>query len=71
MALEEPARSDALARLAQEGVVAQLRSRSGGEFRVRHGEHILVVPPTWKPFTAGHAIHILWYHGEQVDEQEG
>jgi hypothetical protein len=71
MALPEPQRTQGLEQAVQSGQITVLRSLTGNELLVRHGEHVLVVPSTPKPFTAGHAIHILWYHADQVEEQEG
>ncbi len=71
MALPEPQRTQGLEQAVQSGRTTILRSLTGKELLVKHGEHVLVVPPTPKPFTAGHAIHILWYHADQVEELEG
>jgi len=71
MALPEPQRTQGLEQAVQSGLTTTLRSLTGKELLVKHGEHVLVVPPSPKPFTAGHAIHILWYHADQVEEQEG
>jgi len=70
MALPEPQRTQALEQAVQSGQTTILRSLTGKDLLVKHGEHALVVPPAPKPFTAGHAIHILWYHADQVEEQE-
>jgi len=70
MALPEPQRTQGLEHACQTGLTVTLRSLTGHDLRVKHGDHVLVVPPSWKPFTAGHAIHILWYHANQVEEQE-
>jgi hypothetical protein len=71
MALPEPQRTQGLEQAVASGQTTMLRSLTGKELLVKHGEHVLVVPPAPKPFTAGHAIHILWYHADQVEEQEG
>jgi hypothetical protein len=71
MALPEPQRTQGLEQAVASGQTTMLRSLTGKDLLVKHGEHVLVVPPAPKPFTAGHAIHILWYHADQVEEQEG
>ena len=68
MALEEPRRTAALEKLVESGASINLQSRTGKEVRVRYGAHILVVPTTPKPFTAGHAIHLLWTAPGKVEE---
>ena len=35
-----------------------------------YGEHILIVPPTPKPFAAAHAIHLLFCAPGLVEEVE-
>jgi hypothetical protein len=69
MALPEPNRTQELERITQTGMAISLRSLTGKDLLVRYGEHILVVPPTPKPFIPGHAIHILWYHAADVEEE--
>lgn len=71
MALEEPARTDALEKAANSGMTVNLRSKSGEEVRIRYGEHVLVVPATPKPFATAHAIHLLFCAGDLVEEVEG
>jgi len=70
MALEEPARTDALEKAANSGLTVNLRSKTGEDVRWRYGEHILVVPPTPKPFAAAHAIHLLFCTPGLVEEVE-
>ena len=70
MALEEPARTEALEKVANSGVTVNLRSRTDEEVRWRYGEHILTVPPTPKPFAAPHAIHLLFCAANLVEEIE-
>jgi hypothetical protein len=70
MALEEPARTDALEKAANSGMTVNLRSKTGEDVRWRYGEHILVVPPTPKPFAAAHAIHLLFCTPGLVEEVE-
>jgi hypothetical protein len=73
MALPEPQRSDALAEAVTAGEVYTLRSASGEEIGHRYGERVITVSGKPKPFQAPHAIHLLWYLGdriEEVDEEE-
>jgi len=70
MALEEPARTEALEKAANSGLTVNLRSTTGEDVRWRYGEHILVVPPTPKPFAAAHAIHLLFCAPGLVEEVE-
>ena len=70
MALPEPERTCRLEHAVQAGLTVMLRCRGRKDLRVKHGAHVLVVPVTPKPFTAGHAIHILWYAADQVEEVE-
>jgi len=70
MALSEPARTEALEKITNSGVTVNLRSKTGEEVRWRYGEHILVVPPTPKPFAAAHAIHLLFCAPGLVEEVE-
>jgi len=70
MTLEEPARTEALEKAANSGLTVNLRSRTGEDVRWRYGEHILVVPPTPKPFAAPHAIHLLFCAADLVEEVE-
>jgi hypothetical protein len=70
MALPEPARTEALEKITNSGVTVNLRSKTGEEVRWRYGEHILVVPPTPKPFAAPHAIHLLFCAADLVEEAE-
>jgi len=73
MALPEPQRTEALERAVQAGLVFNLRSRTGKAERVLYGDFALEVPPdaVGKPFTAGHAIHLLWTAPKLVEEVEG
>jgi len=70
MALSEPARTEALEKITNSGVTVNLRSKTGEDVRWRYGEHILVVPPTPKPFAAAHAIHLLFSAPGLVEEVE-
>jgi len=70
MALEEPARTEALEKAANSGLTVNLRSKTGEDVRWRYGEHILIVPPTPKPFAAAHAIHLLFCAPGLVEEVE-
>jgi len=70
MALEEPARTEALEKAANSGLTVNLRSRTGEDVRWRYGEHILIVPPTPKPFAAAHAVHLLFCAPGLVEEVE-
>ena len=70
MALPEPARTEALEKITNSGVTVNLRSKTGEEVRWRYGEHILIVPPTPKPFAAPHAIHLLFCAADLVEEAE-
>jgi hypothetical protein len=70
LALAEPARTEALEKIVNSGVTVNLRSKTGEEVRWRYGEHILVVPPTPKPFAAAHAIHLLFCAPDLVEEVE-
>jgi len=71
LALEEPARTEALEKAATAGLTVDLRSRTGRDVRCRYGEHVLVVPTTAKPFAAAHAIHLLFTAPQLVEEVEG
>lgn len=68
MALEEPARTDALEKAVQSGASFRLRSKSGDEVRCLYGEHVLVVTGEPKEFMAAHAIHLLWTMPDAVEE---
>ena len=70
LALGEPARTEALEKVTNSGRTVNLRSKTGQDVRWRYGEHILVVPPTPKPFAAPHAIHLLFCAPELVEEIE-
>ena len=70
MTQEEPARTEALEKAANSSLTVNLRSRTDEEVRWRYGEHILVVPPTPKPFAAPHAIHLLFCAADLVEEVE-
>ena len=70
MALEEPTRTDALEKAATSGMTVNLRSKTGQEVRWRYGEHVLVVPPTPKPFAMAHAVHLLFCATDFVEEVE-
>jgi len=70
LALSEPARTEALEKITNSGITVNLRSKTGEEVRWRYGEHILVVPPTPKPFAAPHAIHLLFCAAGLVEEVE-
>lgn len=70
LALEEPARTEALEKAATAGLTVYLRSTTGSEVRWRYGDHVLVVPETPKPFAAAHAIHLLFYASDQIEEVE-
>jgi len=70
MALPEPARTEALEKITNSGVTVNLRSKTGEEVHWRYGEHILIVPPTPKPFAAPHAIHLLFCAPNLVEEVE-
>lgn len=70
MALPEPQRTEALERAVQAGQVFTIRSRTEKIERVLYGEFVLEVPPApGKPFTAGHAIHLLWTASLVVDDK--
>jgi len=71
LALEEPARTEALEKAATAGLTVYLRSTTGSEVRWRYGDHVLVVPETPKPFAAAHAIHLLFYASDRIEEVEG
>jgi len=70
MALEEPARTEALEKASNSGLTVNLCSKTGEDVRWRYGEHILVVPPTPKPFAAAHAVHLLFCAPDLVEEVE-
>ena len=70
MALEEPARTEALEKAANSGLTVNLRSKTGEDVRWRFGELVLVVPPTPKPLAAAHAIHLLFCAPGLVEEVE-
>jgi hypothetical protein len=71
MALEEPARTEALEKATNAGLTVYLQSTTGEDVRWRYGDHILVVPPTPKPFAAPHAIHLLFYASDRIEEVAG
>ena len=71
MALEEPARTEALEKAATAGLTVYLKSTTGSEVRWRYGDHVLLVPETPKPFAAAHAIHLLFYASDKIEEVEG
>ncbi len=71
LALEEPARTEALEKAVNAGLTVYLQSTTGEEVRWRYGDHVLVVPPTPKPFAAPHAIHLLFYASGRIEEVEG
>ena len=71
LALEEPARTEALEKAATAGLTVYLKSKTGQEVRWRYGDHVLVVPETPKPFAAAHAIHLLFYASDKIEEVEG
>ena len=71
LALEEPARTEALEKAATAGLTVYLRSTTGSEVRWRYGDNVLVVPETPKPFAAAHAIHLLFYASDKIEEVEG
>jgi hypothetical protein len=70
LALEEPARTEALEKAATAGLTVNLRSRTGSDVRWRYGEHVLVVPAQPKPFATAHAIHLLFSAPHLVEEVE-
>ena len=70
LALEEPARTEALEKAATAGLTVNLRSKTGEAVRWRYGEHVLVVPSEPKPFAAAHAIHLLFCAPHLVEEVE-
>jgi hypothetical protein len=71
MALEEPARTEALEKATNAGLTVYLQSTTGEDVRWRYGDHILVVPPTPKPFAAPHAVHLLFYAADRIEEVAG
>ncbi|MFB3883243.1 MAG: hypothetical protein ACE149_18400 [Armatimonadota bacterium] len=71
MALPEPDRTEALEKAVTAGLTVYLRSTTGREVRWRYGDHVLVVPETPKPFAAAHAIHLLFYASDKIEEVEG
>ena len=70
LALEEPARTEALEKAATAGLTVNLCSRTGSDVRWRYGEHVLVVPAQPKPFATAHAIHLLFCAPHLVEEVE-
>jgi len=70
MALPEPARTEALERLVQVGEQFYLRSRNGETIRQRYGAITITVEAEPRGFSAQHAIHLLFYHGDKVEEVE-
>jgi len=70
LALEEPARTEALEKAATAGLTVNLRSKTSEPVRCRYGEHVLVVPPEPKPFATAHAIHLLFCAPHLVEEVE-
>jgi len=68
MALPEPERTELMEKAVASGKVVNLRSRTGEEIRQSYGEHVLVVTGKPKPFVAAHAIQLLWYLPDEVEE---
>ena len=68
MALDEPQRTESLEAFVNSGESVLMRSRTDSEVRVRYGKIVLIVPKTPKPFTPGHAIHLLWTAPNLVEE---
>jgi len=60
MALEEPARTDALEKALQAGDTFWIAALADETIRISYGEHVLQVRPQARPFQAAHAIHVLW-----------
>jgi len=73
MALPEPQRSTMLANAVQSGAVFYLRARGSRPVTRRYGPHQLEVPTRkgGKPFVAAHAIHLMWYCADQIEEVAG
>ena len=71
MALPEPRRTAELERAAERGEQFYLRSRSRKQIRQRYGGIIITVGREPKGFSAAHAIHLLWYCGEAIEEVPG
>lgn len=68
MAMDEPRRTDMLEKAVQAGVVVNLRSRTDADVVQSYGEFILRLGRKSKPFTAAHALHLLWYRGSEIEE---
>ncbi len=68
MALPEPRRTAELEKATESGEQFYLRSRKGKSLKLRYGKHILELGKTPKGFSAAHAIHLLWYLGDAVEE---
>ena len=68
MALPEPRRTAELEKAVESGEQFYLRSRTGKKLKQTYGRHVLELTKEPKGFSAAHAIHLLWYLGEQVEE---
>ncbi|MBN1319965.1 MAG: hypothetical protein JXA87_03900 [Thermoleophilia bacterium] len=68
MALPEPRRTAELERAVESGEQFYLRSRSGKKITQRYGRHVLELTKEPKGFSAAHAIHLIWYLGDKVQE---
>jgi hypothetical protein len=70
LALPEPQRTEALEKAVHEGEGFLLRSRDGKEIKRRYGRTILKLGDKPKAVSAEHAIHLLFYLGDRVEEVE-
>jgi hypothetical protein len=70
LALAEPQRTEALEKAVQEGEGFFLRSRDGKEIKRRFGRAILKLGDKPKAVSAEHAIQLLFYLGDRVEEVE-
>ncbi len=68
MALPEPRRTAELEKATESGEQFYLRSRSGKTLKQRYGKHLLELSKAPKGFSAAHAIHLIWYLGDAVEE---
>jgi len=70
MALAEPRRTAELEKSVESGEQFYLKSKSGRKLKLRYGRHVLELTKQPKGFSAAHAIHLIWYLGDAVEEVE-
>lgn len=68
LALPEPRRTAELEAAAQRGEQFYLRTTGRKHVKRRYGRAVLTVGPKARGFSAAHAIHLLFYHPDQIVE---